>query len=69
MHVMFFFSWQPQNRRFAYSLSGKDSTYFEIDPSSGLLKINATLDYEKEKFNYSFEVSRCTKTLLEVWNI
>ena len=58
---MFFFSLQPQNRRFAYSLSGKDSTYFEIDPSSGLLRLNATLDYEQEKFNYSFEVSTCTK--------
>ena len=65
--VIFFL--QPQNRRFAYSLSGKDSTYFEIDPSSGLLKINASLDYEQEKFNYSFEVSTCTRTLLEVWNI
>ena len=66
---MVIFSWQPQNRRFSYSLSGKDSSYFEIDPSSGLLKINATLDYEQGKFNYSFEVSTCTKTLLEVWNI
>lgn len=55
---MVIFSLQPQNRRFSYSLSGKDSTYFEINPSSGLLKINATLDYEQEKFNYSFEVSK-----------
>ena len=66
---MVIFSWQPQNRRFSYSLSSKDSTYFEIDSSSGLLKINATLDYEQGKFNYSFEVSTCTKTRLEVWNI
>jgi len=66
---MVIFSWQPQNRRFVYSLSGKDSTYFEIDPSSGLLKINATLDYEQEKFNYSFEVSTCAGTVLKVWNI
>lgn len=66
---MVIFSLQPQNRRFSYSLSGIDSTYFEIDPSSGLLKINATLDYEQGKFNYLFEVSKCTRTLLEVWNI
>ena len=63
---MVIFSLQPQNRRFSYSLSGIDSTYFEIDPSSGLLKINATLDYEQGKFNYLFEVSKCTRTLLEV---
>ncbi|XP_068705618.1 cadherin-23-like isoform X2 [Montipora foliosa] len=46
----------PQNRRFAYSLSGKDSKDFTIDPSSGLLRINASLDYEQGKFNYTFKV-------------
>ncbi|XP_074606157.1 cadherin-23-like isoform X2 [Acropora palmata] len=46
----------PQNRRFAYSLSGEDSKYFKIDSSSGLMTINASLDYEQGKFNFSFKV-------------
>ena len=51
-----FFLFQPQNRRFQYSLSGEDSKYFAIDPSSGLLTVNASLDYEQGKFNFSFKV-------------
>lgn len=46
----------PQNRRFQYSLSGEDSKYFTIDQSSGLLRVNATLDYEQHKANFSFKV-------------
>lgn len=38
-------------------MSGADSSYFTIDPSSGLLRINASLDYEQGKFNYSFKVT------------
>lgn len=61
--IVFFFHFQPQNRRFQYSLSGEDSRYFTIDPSSGLLTVNASLDYEQRKFNFSFKVIRASAML------
>ncbi|XP_048590535.1 protocadherin Fat 4 isoform X2 [Nematostella vectensis] len=45
----------PVFRRVLYHLVGADSDKFAIDPTSGTLYINKTLDYEKQ-INFTFDV-------------
>ncbi|EDO30366.1 predicted protein, partial [Nematostella vectensis] len=45
----------PVFRRVLYHLVGADSVKFAIDPTSGTLYINKTLDYEKQ-INFTFDV-------------
>lgn len=44
-----------RNRQLTYSLSGAGTNTFQIDPSSGVIKLRAALDYDKDN-QYNFNV-------------